>query len=179
MKAVDQVRVAPRLQVFYLCDLVDPQAITRAIADQARTIRIPVHMIETINKTGAYQPAIGAGTRPRATSEEIAKRMDIPVSKVRKILKKSRRSPFRWRLQSVKKRIRTWGFHRGQGRGGRPPDAVINLNLEGADVFGVEDADAARREGHQDALWPGRRQRAYARGSGPVVRGHARAHPSD
>ena len=42
------------------------QAITRAIADQARTIRIPVHMIETINKLMRTQPAIGAGTGPRA-----------------------------------------------------------------------------------------------------------------
>jgi len=63
---------------------VDPPGHTRAIADQARTIRIPVHMIETINKADPHQPPAGPGTRPRPTSEEIAKRMDIPVAKVRK-----------------------------------------------------------------------------------------------
>jgi RNA polymerase primary sigma factor len=63
------------------------QAITRAIADQARTIRIPVHMIETINKLTRTSRALvqELGREPQA--EEIAKRMDMPVSKVRKIMK--------------------------------------------------------------------------------------------
>src|SRR6202047_4754359 len=63
------------------------QAITRAIADQARTIRIPVHMIETINKLVRTQRQLVQELGREPTSEEIAKRMDIPVSKVRKILK--------------------------------------------------------------------------------------------
>jgi len=63
------------------------QAITRAIADQARTIRIPVHMIETINKLTRTSRALvqELGREPQA--EEIADRMDMPVSKVRKIMK--------------------------------------------------------------------------------------------
>ena len=63
------------------------QAITRAIADQARTIRIPVHMIETINKLTRTSRSLvqELGREPQA--EEIAKRMDMPVSKVRKIMK--------------------------------------------------------------------------------------------
>jgi RNA polymerase primary sigma factor len=63
------------------------QAITRAIADQARTIRIPVHMIETINKLTRTSRALvqELGREPQA--EEIAKRMDMPVAKVRKIMK--------------------------------------------------------------------------------------------
>jgi RNA polymerase primary sigma factor len=63
------------------------QAITRAIADQARTIRIPVHMIETINKLTRTSRALvqELGREPQA--EEIAQRMDMPVSKVRKIMK--------------------------------------------------------------------------------------------
>ncbi len=63
------------------------QAITRAIADQARTIRIPVHMIETINKMIKFsrQLQIELGREP--TPEEIAKKMDIPVEKVKKVLK--------------------------------------------------------------------------------------------
>ncbi len=63
------------------------QAITRAIADQARTIRIPVHMIETINKLTRTSRALvqELGREPQA--EEIAQRMDMPVAKVRKIMK--------------------------------------------------------------------------------------------
>jgi len=63
------------------------QAITRAIADQARTIRIPVHMIETINKLIRTSRALVQELGREPTSEEIAKKMDIPVSKVRKVLK--------------------------------------------------------------------------------------------
>ncbi|MDQ2936088.1 MAG: RNA polymerase sigma factor RpoD [Acidobacteriota bacterium] len=63
------------------------QAITRAIADQARTIRIPVHMIETINKLIRTSRALVQELGREPTSEEIARKMDIPVSKVRKVLK--------------------------------------------------------------------------------------------
>src|SRR5687767_7973367 len=63
------------------------QAITRAIADQARTIRIPVHMIETINKLIRTSRLLVQELGREPTSEEIAKRMDIPVAKVRKVLK--------------------------------------------------------------------------------------------
>jgi RNA polymerase primary sigma factor len=63
------------------------QAITRAIADQARTIRIPVHMIETINKLIRTSRALVQELGREPTSEEIGRKMDIPVSKVRKVLK--------------------------------------------------------------------------------------------
>ena len=63
------------------------QAITRAIADQARTIRIPVHMLETINKLIRTSRALVQELGREPTSEEIATQTDIPVSKVRKVLK--------------------------------------------------------------------------------------------
>src|SRR5438874_5548230 len=63
------------------------QAITRTIADQARTIRIPVHMIETINKLVRTSRRLVQELGRDPTSEELANRMDLPVSKVRKILK--------------------------------------------------------------------------------------------
>jgi RNA polymerase primary sigma factor len=63
------------------------QAITRAIADQARTIRIPVHMIETINKLTRTSRSLVQELGREPEAEEIAKRMDMPVSKVRKIMK--------------------------------------------------------------------------------------------
>jgi RNA polymerase primary sigma factor len=63
------------------------QAITRAIADQARTIRIPVHMIETINKLTRTSRSLVQELGREPTAEEIGERMDLPASKVRKILK--------------------------------------------------------------------------------------------
>ena len=63
------------------------QAITRAIADQARTIRIPVHMIETINKLIRTSRALVQEKGREPATEEIARRMDMPLSKVRKVLK--------------------------------------------------------------------------------------------
>ncbi|MBO4887776.1 MAG: RNA polymerase sigma factor RpoD [Firmicutes bacterium] len=63
------------------------QAITRAIADQARTIRIPVHMVETINKLSRVQRQLLQENGREATPEEIAEEMEVPVSKVREIMK--------------------------------------------------------------------------------------------
>lgn len=63
------------------------QAITRAIADQARTIRIPVHMIETINKMIKISRQLHIETGKEPTPEEISEKMEIPVDKVKKVLK--------------------------------------------------------------------------------------------
>ena len=63
------------------------QAITRAIADQARTIRVPVHMVETINKLARVQRQLTQELNREPTDEEIAARMDIPVEKVREVIK--------------------------------------------------------------------------------------------
>jgi RNA polymerase primary sigma factor len=63
------------------------QGITRAIADQARTIRIPVHMIEVINKLNRVSRKLVQEKGREPTGEEIAKKMDVPVSKVHKIMK--------------------------------------------------------------------------------------------
>ncbi len=63
------------------------QAITRSIADQARTIRIPVHMIETINKIVRTQRLILSEFGREATPEELAKKLRMPLDKVRKVLK--------------------------------------------------------------------------------------------
>ena len=66
------------------------QAITRSIADQARTIRIPVHMIETINKIVRTQRLILSEFGREATPEELAKKLRMPLDKVRKVLKISK-----------------------------------------------------------------------------------------
>ncbi len=63
------------------------QAITRAIADQARTIRVPVHMVETINRMTRHQRQLTLELNREPTEEEIAARMKVPVEKVREIIK--------------------------------------------------------------------------------------------
>jgi RNA polymerase primary sigma factor len=87
MKAVDKFEYRRGYKFSTYATWWIRQAITRAIADQARTIRIPVHMIETINKLIRTSRALVQEYGREPTSEEIAKKMDFPVSKVRKILK--------------------------------------------------------------------------------------------
>ncbi len=87
MKAVDKFEYRRGYKFSTYATWWIRQAITRAIADQARTIRIPVHMIETINKLIRTSRALVHELGHEPTSEEIAERMDIPVVKVRKVLK--------------------------------------------------------------------------------------------
>jgi RNA polymerase primary sigma factor len=87
MKAVDKFEYRRGYKFSTYATWWIRQAITRAIADQARTIRIPVHMIETINKLIRTSRQLVQEIGREPTSEEIAKRMDIPVAKVRKVLK--------------------------------------------------------------------------------------------
>ena len=87
MKAVDKFEYRRGYKFSTYATWWIRQAITRAIADQARTIRIPVHMIETINKLIRTSRALVQELGREPTSEEIAARMDIPVIKVRKVLK--------------------------------------------------------------------------------------------
>ncbi len=87
MKAVDKFEWRRGYKYSTYATWWSRQAITRAIADQARTIRIPVHMIETINKLIRTSRSLVQELGREPTSEEIARKMDIPVSKVRKVLK--------------------------------------------------------------------------------------------
>jgi RNA polymerase primary sigma factor len=105
------------------------QAITRAIADQARTIRIPVHMIETINKLIRTQRQLVQELGREPTSEEIAKRMDIPVSKVRKILKIAQ-EPISLETPIGEEEDSHLGDFIEDKAVVSPSDAVINLNLK-------------------------------------------------
>ncbi len=105
------------------------QGITRAIADQARTIRIPVHMIETINKLirSSRQLVQELGREP--TSEEIAKQMDIPVDKVRKI-RKMAQQPISLETPIGEEEDSHLGDFIEDKAVVSPSDAVINLNLK-------------------------------------------------
>jgi RNA polymerase primary sigma factor len=105
------------------------QAITRAIADQARTIRIPVHMIETINKLVRTSRQLVQELGREPTSEEIAKRMDIPVSKVRKILKIAQ-EPISLETPIGEEEDSHLGDFIEDKAVVSPSDAVINLSLK-------------------------------------------------
>ncbi len=105
------------------------QAITRAIADQARTIRIPVHMIETINKLIRTSRQLVQELGREPTSEEIAKRMDIPVMKVRKILKIAQ-EPISLETPIGEEEDSHLGDFIEDKAVVSPSDAVINLNLK-------------------------------------------------
>ena len=105
------------------------QAITRAIAGQARTIRIPVHMIETINKLVRTSRQLVQELGREPTSEEIAKRMDIPVSKVRKILKIAQ-EPISLETPIGEEEDSHLGDFIEDKAVVSPSDAVINLNLK-------------------------------------------------
>lgn len=87
MKAVDKFEYRRGYKFSTYATWWIRQAITRAIADQARTIRIPVHMIETINKLVRVSRQLVQELGREPTCEEIARKMDMPVSKVRKIIK--------------------------------------------------------------------------------------------
>ncbi|MEW6057986.1 MAG: RNA polymerase sigma factor RpoD [Bdellovibrionota bacterium] len=87
MKAVDKFEYRRGYKFSTYATWWIRQAITRAIADQARTIRIPVHMIETINKLIRTSRQLVQGLGREPTPEEIAAKMELPVEKVRKVLK--------------------------------------------------------------------------------------------
>ncbi|AOY00198.1 RNA polymerase sigma factor RpoD [Jeongeupia sp. USM3] len=87
MKAVDKFEYRRGYKFSTYATWWIRQAITRSIADQARTIRIPVHMIETINKMNRIQRQILQETGIEPTPEELAEKMEMPEDKIRKILK--------------------------------------------------------------------------------------------
>ena len=104
------------------------QAITRAIADQARTIRIPVHMIETINKLIRVSRALVQEIGREPTSEEIARKMDMPVSKVRKIIKIAQ-EPISLETPIGEEEDSHLGDFIEDKLIPSPPDTVIHINL--------------------------------------------------
>ena len=105
------------------------QAITRAIADQARTIRVPVHMIEMINKLIRTSRALVQELGREPTSEEIAKRMDIPVAKVQSV-RKVAQQPISLETPIGEEEDSHLGDFIEDRQEISPAEAVINLNLK-------------------------------------------------
>ena len=129
MKAVDKFEYRRGYKFSTYATWWIRQAITRAIADQARTIRIPVHMIETINKLIRTSRALVQELGREPTSEEIAKRMDIPVAKVRKVLKIAQ-EPISLETPIGEEEDSHLGDFIEDRNVVSPAEAVINLNLK-------------------------------------------------
>ena len=104
------------------------QAVTRAIADQARTIRIPVHMIETINKLVRLQRMMQQELGREPTTEELAVRMDLTPSKVRRVLRIAQ-EPISLQTPVGEEEESNLGDFLVDSRMVSPSEAVINLNL--------------------------------------------------
>jgi RNA polymerase primary sigma factor len=129
MKAVDKFEYRRGYKFSTYATWWIRQAITRAIADQARTIRIPVHMIETINKLIRTSRSLVQELGREPTSEEIAQRMDIPVAKVRKVLKIAQ-EPISLETPIGEEEDSHLGDFIEDRNVLSPSDAVINLNLK-------------------------------------------------
>ncbi len=104
------------------------QAITRAIADQARTIRIPVHMIETINKLVRLQRQMQQEFGREPTTEELARKLELPVGKVRKIMRIAQ-EPISLETPVGEEEESHLSDFIVDKRANSPSEAVINLNL--------------------------------------------------
>lgn len=147
------------------------QAITRAIADQARTIRIPVHMVETINKLVRVQRQLLQDLGRDPTPEEIGAEMDMSADRVREI-QRSARSRSRSKRPSARKRIRSsatlsrtlWPWCRLTRR---------VFDAAGAARPGARQPRRSRAQGYRASLRFGGRPSAHPRGGWTRIRRHA------
>jgi len=128
MKAVDKFEYRRGYKFSTYATWWIRQAITRAIADQARTIRIPVHMIETINKLIRVSRHLVQEIGREPSCEEIAKKMDMPVSKVRKIIKIAQ-EPISLETPIGEEEDSHLGDFIEDKVMPSPPDTVIHINL--------------------------------------------------
>ena len=129
MKAVDKFEYQRGYKFSTYATWWIRQAITRAIADQARTIRIPVHMIETINKLIRTSRYLVQEIGREPTPEEIASKMEIPLDKVRKVLKIAK-EPISLETPVGEEEDSHLGDFIEDKRIMTPSDAVVNINLQ-------------------------------------------------
>jgi len=128
MKAVDKFEYRRGYKFSTYATWWIRQAITRAIADQARTIRIPVHMIETINKLARTSRQLVQELGREPIPEEIADKMDMPVDKVRKVLKIAK-EPISLETPVGEEEDSHLGDFIEDKKVINPAEAIVNLNL--------------------------------------------------
>ena len=154
------------------------QAITRAMADQARTIRIPVHMVEVINKLGRIQRELLQDLGREPTPEELAKEMDITPEKVLEIQQYAR-EPISLDQTIGDEGDSQLGDFIEDSEAVVAVDAVSLHAAAGSAAVGAGDAVRARSRRGASAVRPDRRPAAHARRDRPGLRRHPRAHPAD
>ena len=128
MKAVDKFEYQRGYKFSTYATWWIRQAITRAIADQARTIRIPVHMIETINKLARTERYLVQSLGRPPTPDEIAERMEMPVEKVRKVLKIAK-EPISLETPIGEEQDSSLGDFIADEEAVNPSEAVVGSNL--------------------------------------------------
>ena len=154
------------------------QAITRGIADQARTIRVPVHMVETINKLHRIQRQLMQELEREPTPEELAVVMETTPERIVQILKIAQ-EPVSLETPVGDEDDGSLGAFIEDDEETRPHQTVLS-KLRGEELAGrALDALAPRAQGAGAALRPRRQRRPHARGGRPRLRRHARARPPD
>ena len=161
MKAVDKFEYRRGYKFSTYATWWIRQAITRAIADQARTIRIPVHMIETINKLIRTSRYLVQEMGREPTPEEIAERMEMPVDKVRKVLKIAK-EPISLETPIGEDKDSHLGDFIEDKKVISPLEAAMKLNLKEQTLKVPADPHAARGKSVAQTLWHRDRQRTHA-----------------
>ena len=154
------------------------QAITRAIADQARTIRIPVHMVETINKVKKVSSQLLHQNGHDPTAEEIAAELDMPVDKVREIMRVAQ-EPVSLETPIGEEEDSHLGDFIPDDDAPAPADAASHTLLKEQLGEVLETLTPTGGKGAASALWPGGRPHPHPGGSGQGIQCNPGAYPSD
>ena len=178
MKAVDKFEYRRGYKFSTYATWWIRQAITRSIADQARTIRIPVHMIETINKLVRTGRQFLHETGREATPEELAERLSMPLEKVRKVLKIAK-EPISLETPIGDEEDSHLGDFIEDKNAVIPVDAAIQANLKETVTRVLASPNPARGARAAHALRHRHEHRSHARRGRPAVLGDARADPAD
>ena len=178
MKAVDKFEYRRGYKFSTYATWWIRQAITRSIADQARTIRIPVHMIETINKLVRTGRQFLHETGREATPEELAERLSMPLEKVRKVLKIAK-EPISLETPIGDEEDSHLGDFIEDKNAVIPVDAAIQSNLKETVTRVLAQPNPPRRARAAHALRHRHEHRSYAGGSRAAVQRNPRAYPAD
>ncbi len=178
MKAVDKFEYRRGYKFSTYATWWIRQAITRSIADQARTIRIPVHMIETINKLNRVSRQMLQEMGREPTPEELGTRMEMPEDKVRRVLKIAK-EPISMETPIGDDEDSHLGDFIEDVTIGSPIDLATGEGLREATREVLAGSHCARGEGSSDAFRHRHEHRPHARRSGQAVRRDPRAHSTD
>ncbi len=178
MKAVDKFEYRRGYKFSTYATWWIRQAITRSIADQARTIRIPVHMIETINKLVRTSRQFLHETGREPTPEELAERLSMPLEKVRKVMKIAK-EPISLETPIGDEEDSHLGDFIEDKNAVIPVDAAIQANLKETVTRVLAQPDPARRTRAAHALRDWHEHRSHAGRGRAAVLGDARADPAD